>query len=125
MDNKESLRQHLSTLEKHLMRPEVRRSPAELKKLLAEEFVEFGSSGQVYDRKSIIEALSIESPFTFSIEDFKVVSLGPQVALVTYRAVCHESGDEHPIHSLRSSIWRQVDGEWRMVFHQGTPTATE
>ncbi|UCE25259.1 MAG: DUF4440 domain-containing protein [Candidatus Zixiibacteriota bacterium] len=125
MDNKESLLQHLSRLEKHLMQPEVRRSPAELEKLLAEEFVEFGSSGRVYDRQSIIEALSIESPFTCSIDDFKVVSLGPQVALVTYRAVCHESDDEHPIHSLRSSIWKLVDGEWQMVFHQGTPTSAQ
>ncbi|UCE25423.1 MAG: DUF4440 domain-containing protein [Candidatus Zixiibacteriota bacterium] len=123
MDNKESLRQHLSRLEKHLMQPEVRRSPAELRKLLAEEFVEFGSSGQVYDRKSIIEALSIESPFTCSIEDFSVVSLSPQLALVTYRAVCSENDNESSVHSLRSSIWRQVDGEWQMVFHQGTPTS--
>lgn len=121
MDTEQSLRELLYRLEERLMQPEVRRSPAELKKLLAEEFVEFGSGGQVYSRQSIIEALSNESAVTFSITDFKAASLSPDVALVTYRALYSGGEDRPAIHSLRSSIWRQVDGEWRLVFHQGTP----
>ena len=40
------------------------------------------------------------------------------VALVTYRSV---SPDGSKFHSLRSSIWKIIDGRWRMAFHQGTP----
>ncbi len=123
MDSVESLRHQLHQLEKRLLQPEVRRFPSELTRLLADEFVEFGSSGQVYDRQTIIESLSKETTIEISITGFKMVVLTPGVALVTYRAVCISEGDESPVHSLRSSIWKLADSRWQMVFHQGTPTS--
>ncbi|WP_370676935.1 DUF4440 domain-containing protein [Pleomorphomonas sp. PLEO] len=45
------------SLERTLHRPEVRRSPETVGALLADDFIEFGSSGTVYDKASIIEAL--------------------------------------------------------------------
>ena len=122
MDKEESLHQLLYDLEMSLMRPDVRHSPDELTKLLADEFVEFGSSGQVYDRKAIIEALSEESGIEFSISDYKSVPLTPEMVLVTYRAVCTDSGEGSVTHSLRSSVWILRDDRWQMVFHQGTAT---
>jgi xylulose-5-phosphate/fructose-6-phosphate phosphoketolase len=41
------------------------------------------------------------------------------VALVTYRSVSLYP-DGSKFHSLRSSIWKIIDGRWRMAFHQGT-----
>ena len=39
---------HLRTLEERLLQPDVRRSAQAVASLLADEFVEFGSSGRVF-----------------------------------------------------------------------------
>jgi hypothetical protein len=41
------LKDHIRQLEENLLKPEVRSSRAELKKLLSDDFFEFGSSGKV------------------------------------------------------------------------------
>ena len=104
------------------MQPEIRRSAEELGELLADEFVEFGSSGLIFDKQSIIEHLSEESPIRVSVTDFKMLTLAPDVALVTYLAAVFEGAEESASHSMRSSIWKLVGDKWQMVFHQGTPT---
>jgi hypothetical protein len=47
----------LRGLEEELLKPEVRRSADRLSHLLADEFVEFGSSGRIFDKRQIIESL--------------------------------------------------------------------
>lgn len=121
-DNK-SIKQLLYELENCLLQPEVRHSRAELEKLLAEDFVEFGSGGHVYKRQSIIEELGKESNVEISMTDFKMVLLARDIALVTYRAVFTGPQGETSRHSLRSSIWKKVDDNWQIIFHQGTPTS--
>jgi hypothetical protein len=110
---------HLRALEESLLRPEVRKS-AQLVALLAVDFVEFGSSGEVYSRADLVGLLQAESPSVQTTSDFRLARLGPDAALLTYRI--HRHG-EPPVHTLRSSIWRRERGAWRMVFHQGTRTA--
>jgi len=123
MDSGETLSQLLYQLEERLLQPEIRHSPTELGKLLADDFVEFGSGGRVYNKQSIMEELGKESNVRISILDFKLVSLGPDVALVTYRASFSEREGEPAKHSLRSSIWMLAGDTWQIVFHQGTPTS--
>jgi hypothetical protein len=48
--------------------------------------------------------------------------LAPGVVLATYRLAWSEGGYEAPKQSLRSSIWKLIEGRWQMVFHQGTPS---
>ena len=123
MINNESLRDHLFRLEKRLLEPEIRHSHDELTALLADDFIEIGGSGQLYDRQAIIKELSEENTLKIAISDFSLRVLAEDIALVTYRAgICMES-DASVKYSLRSSIWRQNRGQWRMIFHQGTPIA--
>lgn len=121
MDTEDSLQRKLLQLEVRLLQPDVRHSSSELGQLLADEFVEFGSSGRVYDKKSIIEELGNESTIQISVADFKTVLLASDSVLITYRAVFVEGKGGPITHSLRSSIWKLRDGDWQMVFHQGTP----
>ncbi len=114
----------LYQLEERLLRPEIRQSPAVLVTLLDDQFVEFGSSGQTYDKGSIIKALLSEQTVRMSISEFRSTTLAPGLALVTYRVVAHLP-DGRERHSLRSSIWRFTDGSWRMIFHQGTPIVSQ
>ena len=109
-------------LEERLLRPEVRRSPIEAGRLLTADFVEFGSSGVVYDRQQVIDALARERPTDMSATDFSVHQLCDGVVLVTYRSTRRDPDSGEEWHALRSSIWRRVDGHWRIMFHQGTPT---
>src|SRR5215218_1912836 len=96
--------------------------------LLADDFVEFGSSGRVFRRQDVIDAVRRAPPpdsTRRSIHDFRVVELGPDVALVTYRALRYEGRDRREVRSLRSSLWKRTaaaGGAWKMVFHQGTLT---
>ncbi|UCG63332.1 MAG: nuclear transport factor 2 family protein [Candidatus Zixiibacteriota bacterium] len=120
----ESLPQVLYELEARLLKPEVRRSSIELEKLLADEFVEFGSSGQVFDKRAIIESLGKEPQIQISISNFQSELLGPEIALVTYRAIFSGQKGQPDRHSLRSSVWKRTDDTWRMVFHQGTPRSS-
>jgi len=110
----------LRHLEEQLLGLEVRRSTERLTALLADDFVEFGSSGQVYSKKQVIAALREEAPTKLSLTEFESTMLSEDVVLVKYRATRHPKPGEQPVHSLRSSIWRRRDGQWQMVFHQGT-----
>jgi hypothetical protein len=112
----------LRHLEELLLQPEVRGSTQRVAALLADDFVEFGSSGKVFDKKQIMESLRKETPTKRSLSQFESTMLSDSIALVTYRATRVTSPGESPVHSLRSSIWRLSNGQWQMVFHQGTLT---
>ena len=53
--------------------------------MLCDDFVEFGSSGRVFDKRSIVVALSSEPPLLHTISEFKLVALAADVASLTYR----------------------------------------
>jgi hypothetical protein len=114
------LENHLCQLEERLLQPNVRKSAEEVSELLASEFIEFGSSGRIFDKEQIIASLQMEPTVRRSLVDFRTCILAPAVVLVTYRAVRQGTSDEQPIYSLRSSIWKLIDGRWQMLFHQGT-----
>jgi hypothetical protein len=116
-----SIEAHLRALEEELLQPAVRKTASRVDALLTDDFMEFGSSGRVFDKHDIIDSLRSESPARRSLTDFRALPLGPGVVLTTYRATSYDASGEQPIHSLRSSVWRLLDGRWQMVFHQGTP----
>lgn len=122
MNTRVSIEEHLRTLEEELLQTDVRKTAARLDELLAEEFIEFGSSGRVFDKRDIIDSLRSESATRLSLTDFKARVLAPGLVLATYRAVRYGAPDEQPAHSLRSSLWKLIDSRWQMVFHQGTPS---
>ena len=115
-----SLSENLLDLEKKLLDPTLRRSPEKLAPLLADEFVEFGSSGRAYNKKQILFALRKQIPGRLTIEEFRVREISPAAALVTYRARAESADHKTEKSSLRSSVWVQRENGWQMIFHQGT-----
>lgn len=115
-----SIEQHLRVLEERLLQLEVRNSSDDVAALLADDFIEFGSSGQVFDKRQIIDNLQAEPQIRRSLVDFKTLPLAPGLVLATYRAVRYGDPGEPPIYSLRSSIWKVIEDRWQMIFHQGT-----
>jgi len=112
-----SLSRHLRALEESLLQPDVRKSK-ELVALLADEFIEFASSGRVYTKDDLVAALQAESPSVQTTSNFKVALLAPDVALLTY-VIRREATP--PAYTLRSSVWQLRGDQWQMVFHQATP----
>ncbi|MBF5005857.1 nuclear transport factor 2 family protein [Diaphorobacter caeni] len=113
----------LSRLEAELHQPVIRANAARVMELLHSEFEEIGQSGQKYSRDAVVEALSNESLAGDMVADaYAVTELGPGVALLTYRAAHQHQNGTRSRHTLRSSIWLLVDGQWQLRYHQGTPT---
>lgn len=108
----------IKELEKALANPEIRKSISELSNLLADDFIEFGSSGRVYNKKQTIKALRKIESSKISLINFKFKQINKQCILVTYKSVVTDERQKK--HSLRSSLWKKENGKWKIVFHQGT-----
>lgn len=122
MSTSDDFNDQLHRLELKLLSSEVRGSAEELKKLLAEDFLEFGGSCRVFNRESMIDSLTRhgQMPPQVAVEDFAVRRLCDDVALVTYRLLGWSDSGEKVGESLRSSIWAFRQDRWQMIFHQGT-----
>jgi hypothetical protein len=116
MTDSDDLLNTLRELEVELHDPSARGSE-HAAQLLAESFVEFGSSGQVYSRAEVILLLASEASPKISASQFSVQRIAQDAALLTYVS-CHHSSQK--TFSLRSSIWQFQEGQWRIIFHQGT-----
>jgi hypothetical protein len=111
----------LYELETALHKNEVRSSPQAVAALLADDFIEFGSSGRIFTKAAIIEVLKNESvDQLIHVERFQVRELSPEIALVTYLASRADPYGSISVRALRSSLWKREEGGWRMIFHQGT-----
>lgn len=106
--------QTIYKLELSLLESGIRHSPAQLEKLIADEFTEFGSSGRVYSKPDLLKSLPSEESREFIVTDFEIRELSQHVILAMYKTI------EEGAVSLRSSIWKQYNDEWKMIFHQGT-----
>lgn len=113
--------QYFRELEEQLLNQEMRRLPEQLELLISDDFMEFGSSGRIYNKMEVIDAMLTESPRLISTVDFNVTELSQEIVLVTYCAAVSDISTATTTYSRRSSIWKNKDGNWKIVFHQGTP----
>ena len=105
----------IQALEQQLLDPDFRGTQG-VALLLADDFIEFGSSGCIYNKQQVVESLRREQKINRSMLDFKIVELSSDVVLAIYKIVNHSTSKV----SLRSSVWKLIDERWQMVFHQGT-----
>jgi len=119
-DAMERIAADLLRREQALLDPVVRRDRARVSALLSDDFEEFGASGRVWTRNETLELLATERFVPPVIEDLACRRIADGVVLVTYRTVRTEveSGDRSI--ALRSSLWSNESGTWRLRFHQGT-----
>ncbi|MGV2623233.1 DUF4440 domain-containing protein [Halobacillus sp. ACCC02827] len=106
---------HFKQLEESHLRTDVRESPEKLGEILAEDFWEIGSSGKKYDREACQKGV-VQGEM--ELYHFEIQSLADDTVLTTY--YLKEKTRER--NTLRSSIWKLMEGRWRLFFHQGTIT---
>ena len=95
-------------LEEKLHRPDIRRSFESVSALLADDFVEFGSSGGVHGKAETIGALAAEpvdqAAPAVQAYDYAVRSIATDAVLLTYRSIRKSAGGERQ--TLRCSVWK-------------------
>lgn len=109
------LEKKIYQLECSHLQPDVRVSGEKLGEVLDEAFYEFGSSGRVTFRSDYAEDHTL-TPDRMEISEFKMHELGPEAVLTTYRIFNETSGRR----TIRSSVWKKRETEWKLFFHQGT-----
>lgn len=111
----------IKELELSLLKPEIRSSKEALNKLLADDFLEFGTSGNTYTKTDILERLpnTIER-VKYVVNDFSVEIPSEDTAIATFKTERTIDGKDTVV-SQRSSHWRKTHTGWQMFFHEATP----
>lgn len=101
-------------LELCLLQPEVRRNPVLLSEYISDDFIEYCSSGVIYQYQNgdIFDGTDSDQ---WIMTDFNVKELNKKHQLATYTLI-KADGQK----SIRSSIWQKQKKGWKMIFHQGT-----
>jgi hypothetical protein len=118
-----SIFKELVDLECKLHDSESRKKPELLESLLGQGFFEFGSSGNRFSRKEIIESLSAEDTKKILASDFESFQITENVVLLTYKTNIISLSEKNS-HAIRSTLWRKENDHWVMIFHQGTPVSS-
>lgn len=110
----------LKTLEEELWKGETRFDEKYMRKVMSEDFFEFGRSGRRYTLEDTLSIDSQEIEARLPLPDLQIRQIAPEVAQVTYNSAVSYSGKVE--HARRSSIWTKTEGgDWKLRFHQGTP----
>jgi hypothetical protein len=120
----ENFKEIIFQLESKLQQPDVRKSTEQLKELISDDLIEFGSSGQVYTKKDVLNNLPTSPEIKFKMTDFRINILSSDVIQSQFKTEKTNLETDKKTYSLRSSLWKNEDGEWKMIFHQGTPFTT-
>jgi len=115
---KKIIENKIKNMEKLLLTANVRKSPDILDNIIADDFIEFGSSGRVFNKKITISTLKDEKIRKLQLSDFNLKELGGDHYLATYKIT--EQRLKKKNRSLRSSIWVNTKNGFRLLFHQGT-----
>lgn len=118
MDEHQKLKEHLYSLETTLLKEEVRKSADLLNELLADDFIEYSSTGAIFDKDNVLNRLPSEENPGITLSNFELKYLSPTSALTTFKIFVRSKAK----YSLRSSVWKLNDKKWQMTFHQGTLT---
>ncbi len=87
---------------------------------ICDEFWEVGASGNVYTKQDVIETLleRYQNPDYQDIweaKDFALTKIAPDNYLLTYILI-----QDSTRVTRRSTLWRKVNGDWKILYHQGT-----
>jgi hypothetical protein len=103
-------------------RPEFGTTRADFEGMTGPQFWEVGASGRRYSRDHVLDVLEdrhqvashLALEDTWEAIDFACRELGSDTYLLTYMLL---QGQRK---TRRATVWRRVEGHWKILFHQGT-----
>lgn len=90
---------------------------------MCDEFWEVGASGNVYTKQDVLDTLlvrynDLNYQDIWETKDFKLTKITADNYLLTYVLI----QDKTRV-TRRSTLWRRVNGSWKILYHQGTVIA--
>ena len=100
-----------------------RNSQEKLETIISKEFIEYGSTGTVFNHDTVMDFLvgDSNSSTVHKIVEKEIKQLSENVVLLLYRMESLNT-DKTVRKTIRSSVWEKKDGQWKVLFHQGTVT---
>lgn len=115
-DSQTKIQNKIYELEASLLEPSTRKSTEKLNALLADNFYEIGASGNIYNKKEILESLPLEqiiSPYG-QIIDFGITKITEDLTRSNYLL------KEQNRTTRRTSLWQNHNNSYQIIFHQET-----
>ena len=79
----------------------------------------------VTDRETLIAGIETGPRWsTVAFEDWRRDDPAPGVAVAAYRATAMRPGMAAPYRADCGSLYVEIEGEWRLAFHQQTPVSS-
>lgn len=90
---------------------------------MCDEFWEVGASGNVYTKQDVLDTLlvrynDLNYQDIWEAKDFELTKITADNYLLTYVLI----QDKTRV-TRRSTLWRKVNGSWKILYHQGTVIA--
>ncbi len=115
------LKDTIFELECELQKPETRKSVEKLDKIISDNLYEITSSGKITHKQDCLINLPNAPEIKFVMTNFEMRQLAPDLVQTFFETEKTVVTTGEISHSLRSSIWQNEAGTWKMIFHQGTP----
>ena len=114
----------LRKLEESLLQNEIRSNRNKLNDLIHDDFIEIGYSGKTHTKSNVLAELPVEDFYEIELwsQDYSYRTLSKNTVLLIYKQCRIDQNGQMSRHAKRSSIWFNNDGNWQLLFHQGTPT---
>ncbi len=116
----EDLKNEIYKLEVSLTEAETLSSVEKLNQIFADDFIEYGTSGMIYNKNTLLKFLPTNLETKYKLYDFEIIKLANDVIQTRFKTDrIHTDGTQ--VTSLRSSLWKKDGDKWQIHFHQGTP----
>ena len=114
----ERLKEELILKEEQLLNNAIRNDASKIADLIQNGCIEILSSGkqQIFQQGQLFGNADGELYIISKSE--KMIDLSDDCKLLLY--VAGKVSKNERLTSSRSSIWKKIDGKWKMIFHQGT-----
>lgn len=96
------------------------KSKQDIENQMCDDFWEVGASGNVYTKNDVIATLlerynNKDYQDIWEAKDFEVREISKHSYLLTYTLIQNKSRV-----TKRSTIWKNINGAWKIFYHQGT-----
>ena len=118
---KDELRNTIYELEQKLQKHEVRKSVDILDEIISDELIEVTSKGTLSTKNDCLINLPAAPEIHFEMTDFSARLLAPDLVQTFFKTKKTIVDTNESSISIRNTIWKNENGKWKMVFHQGTP----
>lgn len=90
--------------------------------LMTDDAVMVLANGEVMDRRAVVASLEHAPAWrTYDIDEVRLIHSGRDSATLVYVGTAYREGDDPAFNGVMSSVYRHLDGAWRLALYQQTP----